>query len=355
MRPVPAHVSACRGVLARPTPLAALVVGSLLAGCSSASTSSSASSATRVAVSTPQATTTESSIVPTPTPAPTFAAPLMIQVENAPDSRPQSGIGDADLVYEYETEGGISRFSTLFFHQPAGAVGPVRSSRLATLALLRIYTPVLLYSGASQYVIRLLQSSGLQEYNEDTSGGALFRIGWRAPPHNLYTDGGQASGLLNRVHPTPVTYQLWPRTALDALPAGGTAGGHVTVPVSNEERPSFTWHPELGGYTRSEPTGALIDADTGKPVVASTLVVLQVPVRLGPEVEDVSGARGLDVTVTGSGAAQVFTGGFQFSGTFNQPASGPPTLTTGSGAPAPIAPGLVWIMLVRRGSAATAG
>ena len=150
-------------------------------------------------------------------------------------------------------------------------------------------------------------------------------------------------------------YQLWPRTAVTALPAGGTAGAHVSVPVSYYERPSFTWHPELGGYTRVEPTGASIDADTGKPVVASTLVVLQVPVKLGPEVEDVSGAHGLDITVAGSGPAQVFTGGFQFAATFNQGASGPPTLTTAAGAAAPIAPGLVWVMLVRTGSSATAG
>ena len=59
--------------------------------------------------------------------------------------------------------------------------------------------------------------------------------------------------------------------------------------------------------------------------------------------------------MAGSGPAQVFTGGFQFAATFNQGASGPPTLTTAAGAAAPIAPGLVWVMLVRTGSSATAG
>ena len=65
---------------------------------------------------------------PTPTPTPTpvpLAAPLMIQVENLSAARPQSGLNQAEVVYEYQTEGGISRFSAFYFHLPSGQVGPV--------------------------------------------------------------------------------------------------------------------------------------------------------------------------------------------------------------------------------------
>ncbi len=68
----------------------------------------------------------------TPAPPP-LAAPYLIQVENLNAARPQSGLSTADIVYEYETEGGISRFSAMFFSTPTATIGPVRSARLATI------------------------------------------------------------------------------------------------------------------------------------------------------------------------------------------------------------------------------
>jgi len=74
----------------------------------------------------------------TPTARPTPAgspAPALIQVENIVAARPQAGLSGADVVVEYLTEGGISRFSVLFLHAPSARVGPVRSARLVTITL----------------------------------------------------------------------------------------------------------------------------------------------------------------------------------------------------------------------------
>lgn len=299
---------------------------------------------------------TPSPVAPTPVPTPVaWPAPVLVQVENAASARPQSGLGEANVVYEYETEGGISRFTAFYGTPPTVSVGPVRSSRLVTIQLLRTYGGVLVYSGASRYVQQLLDNSGLPHVDETTASGDLFRIGSRPAPHNLYTDGGRMADILRRTHPRPVTWTWWGRTDPSALPPGGVPAASVTVPVSFAERPVFTWRPDLGGYTRTEPdTGLAIDAATGSPLHPSTIVVLQVPVRIAPEVEDVSGAHGLDITLQGSGPAQVFVGGQAFTATWNQGSSGPPSLTLASGQPAPIAPGQVWICLVRQGMAAAA-
>jgi hypothetical protein len=83
-----------------------------------------------------------------------------------------------------------------------------------------------------------------------------------------------------------------------------------------------------------------------------TVVVLQVPVRPAPEVRDVNGAMGLDHTLTGSGPAQVFTGGFVYTATWQQDAKGPPRLLLPDGTPAPIGAGEVAVELVPVGSPA---
>src|SRR3989344_8490325 len=40
--------------------------------------------------------------------------PLAVMVENHQEARPQSGLGEADVVYETVAEGGITRFMAVF-------------------------------------------------------------------------------------------------------------------------------------------------------------------------------------------------------------------------------------------------
>ncbi len=290
---------------------------------------------------------------PSPTPNPdALRNPVIVQVENSPEARPQRGLAEAAVLYEYSAEGGISRFSALYFRPPAGQVGPVRSARIATVALLGLYDAVLMYSGASDYIEGRLRQSGKRHYDEDTSFGDLFRIGSRYPPHNLYTDGRHIADLLARVGDPPAAYALWPRLAPGVPPPPGTPLHSLAVPISPFEQPVFTWTAE--GFTRSEPrTGPLLDGATAKPLVVPTVVVLQVPVRPAPEVVDVNGVMGLDHTLTGGGPAQVFTGGMAYAATWTQGASGPPRLLLADGTPAPIAAGEVAVELVATGSPAT--
>lgn len=58
--------------------------------------------------------------------------PLYVMVENHTDSRPQSGLIVADVVYEAVAEGGITRFGAVFYCQAVARdtkLGPVRSAR----------------------------------------------------------------------------------------------------------------------------------------------------------------------------------------------------------------------------------
>ncbi|MFC1627136.1 DUF3048 domain-containing protein [Patescibacteria group bacterium] len=58
--------------------------------------------------------------------------PLAVMIENHQESRPQSGLSDADIIYEAVAEGGITRFMAIFYCQAAAfepTLGPVRSAR----------------------------------------------------------------------------------------------------------------------------------------------------------------------------------------------------------------------------------
>lgn len=58
--------------------------------------------------------------------------PLAVMIENHLEARPQSGLTDADIVYEAIAEGGITRFMGVFYCQAAAyesILGPIRSAR----------------------------------------------------------------------------------------------------------------------------------------------------------------------------------------------------------------------------------
>ena len=78
--------------------------------------------------------------------------PMAVMIENHSDARPQSGLQNADIVYEAVAEGGITRFMGIFYcGAVSGAatkydVGPVRSARTYFLDLTSEYADYPLYA-----------------------------------------------------------------------------------------------------------------------------------------------------------------------------------------------------------------
>ena len=54
---------------------------------------------------------------------------LSVKIENAPEARPQTGLQNADVVYEQIVEDGITRFMAVFNSNIPDVIGPVRSVR----------------------------------------------------------------------------------------------------------------------------------------------------------------------------------------------------------------------------------
>jgi hypothetical protein len=75
--------------------------------------------------------------------------PLTVMIENHEDSRPQSGLSSADILYEAVAEGGITRFLAIFYCGAAAqevTIGPVRSARTYYLDFASEYGDYPLYA-----------------------------------------------------------------------------------------------------------------------------------------------------------------------------------------------------------------
>jgi len=73
--------------------------------------------------------------------------PIAIMIENSPDSRPQSGLIYADMVYEAVDEGGVTRYVAVFSSNDAEIIGPVRSARIYYAEIARSFDPIYAFWG----------------------------------------------------------------------------------------------------------------------------------------------------------------------------------------------------------------
>lgn len=127
--------------------------------------------------------------------------PLGVMMENHLDARPQSGLSDADVIYEAVAEGGITRFLAIYFCQDAKIIGPVRSARIYYVKLLQEYGDYPLYGhvgGANTPgpadALGEVRDLGWEGYNDMNQFGVPFpyyyrdydRLPDRATEHTMY-------------------------------------------------------------------------------------------------------------------------------------------------------------------------
>ena len=62
---------------------------------------------------------------------------LVVKIDNHPEARPQSGLNQADIVFEENVEH-LTRFAAVFQSQAPDPVGPIRSGRTQDVAAARL-------------------------------------------------------------------------------------------------------------------------------------------------------------------------------------------------------------------------
>jgi hypothetical protein len=277
---------------------------------------------------------------------PGAATPALVQVENGRDALPHAGLQRANFVYEYLTEGGITRFTAIYL-RPSGStrIEPVRSARLVTLRLQRAYGGVLFYSGASDQVARAIRESGLPALSEGTDGGRYFaRDPARLAPHNLFTTEDQLRQGLEK-YGRRVTYEQ----QLRGMPSGkGDPATNVRFQQTPSHQVAYSYAPNDRAYRYSSELGFEVDvAQGGQPIKIVAVVLARVSHHGAGYPEDVTGAEGIDFDLQGTGPADLYAGGLHYAVKWDATeANRPLRFRDGDGKIVVPPEGLVWIHLV---------
>ncbi len=112
-----------------------------------------------------------------------------IVIENLVSIRPQSSLGQANLVYETLAEGGITRFLALYADgQDLDRIGPVRSARHYFVDWAEEYSGLFAHVGGSPQALGILGTEDfLTDLNQFGYSQYYFRDENIGAPHNLFT------------------------------------------------------------------------------------------------------------------------------------------------------------------------
>jgi hypothetical protein len=251
--------------------------------------------------------------------------PIVAKISNAPPLvRPQSGLAYADLVFEHYAEGGLTRFSAVFYTNLPQRVGSIRSARLIDNEIVPMYQALLVYSGASNGVNAVIGGS---DFARRTYMGILYGLPyyWRDEdipiPHNMFANLDAISrlatseGLNNR--PT-----LSGMAFLDAPPphADGSASTINIEYVATRVR--WEYDAEAGNYRRFSDGQPHYDATTEQQITADNVVVIYAEHPFSDIAESESSAGvsyGLQVKLWFSGEAVLFRDGQRYEGYWLRP------------------------------------
>ena len=247
--------------------------------------------------------------------------PLAIKISNSPPIvRPQSGLNSADLIFEHYAEGGVTRFTAVFYSQEADLVGSIRSGRLIDLEIPKMYDAAFAYSGSSGPVQEMIRNSNFFDrvISPDFGHGGFYRIEDpnKAFEHTLFTDANSIRFVLDqRGQNTPPNF-VNGMTFHPNAPANGIPDANNIEIRYTSTNVFWQYNASSGRYTRWTDGQPHLDANTGVQLNFRNIIVIGAHHQETDFLEDMVGGGhySIQIQVWGEGPVSIFRDGQRFEG-----------------------------------------
>ncbi len=281
--------------------------------------------------------------------------PIIVKVENLPRAhRPQWGLADADIVFEYYTEEGTTRFAAIYYGQDSNKVGPIRSGRYFDINLVQGYKSAFVFGYAWAPILQKFQNSDFGNrliLEGDLTAPALFR----GEDRILFTDTSLLASVEQRLGIDNSRQNLDGMFFKQEKPVNGSAADVIYTRFSSAIFNQWSYDAESGRYARSsdadnafsipeEVYTPLTDRNTGERIGAENVVIIFVEMRyvVKTDTEEVT-----DATLLGSGQAYIARDGQIYPVTWQRANSQSVlTLIGQDGLPFPFKPGQTWFEIM---------
>ena len=228
--------------------------------------------------------------------------PFMVMVENSPASRPQSGLSQADIIYETSAEGGIPRFMALFHSKSPSVIGPVRSVRPYYITLSKENSLPFAHCGGSLDALNeIKQDSSIMSINEISKEHYFWRDHSRKAPHNLYTSSEKIRDLISNSSWDVKPQNFYNFNSKYYDNDQFKTCDSISIKINRHYNTSYTYENNL--YTKYMDGEVALDKESNEPLQFSNVIIQKTNINLGND------GLHLDVDLIGEGSGLLLTNG----------------------------------------------
>ena len=214
--------------------------------------------------------------------------PYAIMINNLKLVNPQSGIGEADVLYEAITEGGITRLLGIYgdLYDEKGdllsRIGSVRSARHYFVSFADEYDSIYVHYGETKYATSKLKELKVNNLSglEGVGNTVFYRDNSIQAPHNAFASGeGILKGTEMKGYETELRedytspFQFYEE---DTELESDEEVNKLTLKFSSYTSPYFEYNKDSKLYERYQFGGPHIDANTKKQLAFKNIMVLYV-------------------------------------------------------------------------------
>lgn len=272
----------------------------------------------------------------------TKGTPLLVVINNQPEARPQTGLINADIVYEVETEGMITRLVVVYHGSTPPNTGPVRSARPYILTLTREWGTHMAHVGGSNEAYALIPAWGIKNIDSIRGDRGFWVDTNRRAPHNTYLATNSA---------------LAGKTLTIKTPQWDFEGERVEKPdyqsismrYDGLNRPGYDWDQSIHSYRRSINGNPHLDRTTGEQITVDNLII-----QYANHIDTGNELGHVNIELVGQGRAEYFLGGRYSTGTWTKSGLDAPTVFQDQQSKLiQRVPGNTWIQVLRPGTSLT--
>lgn len=265
--------------------------------------------------------------------------PVMVTIENSPAARPQAGLEDASIIYEFLAEGGITRFLALYYEKFPKKIGPVRSTRPYFIEKAIEYDALLIHAGASPLGWHMLANRDIDHVDQIRIQKYFWRNSSRRAPHNLYTGADSFKDYFSKQNPVEIKKRFPSRMVSFVDESQANMTEEINIKYWGGYTVDYKYNRQRGNYLRFI-NGVPHLTESGKKLYAHNIFIQYVDTK----VKDDAGR--LEMKLEGSNKALLFKDGLVFQGQWVKEKDQPTHFLDGRGNKMTINPGQTWIQVV---------
>lgn len=202
--------------------------------------------------------------------------PIAVMIDNHIDAMPQSGLLEADIVYEIIVEGGETRLMLILQDKDLDKIGPIRSARHYFLDYALENDAIYVHFGSSPQAL-----SDIEKYSVDNINGinesstSFWRVSDKYAPHNAVTNTdnimkiAQREGYATKTDKETVLNYVVKEVNLE----DGETANTVTIPYSEVNTVKYEYDADKKEYVRYSRGEKQVDWDTKKTITTKNIII----------------------------------------------------------------------------------